>query len=191
MPQRKHQSFLFSDGGRHIATTDDVGLLHNLNSKTLVRSICCFHLCQVNFSINDPLVIWSMFKKLKITFVWKHKYSVIINGCPEVRTKVSFWVTLEDTLQQLMMRDFFMTLMAKCWSYPTDAFIFASTTFQNPPSPKLLIGWKLSIETFGWPETPSFNMLLRRRILYTIYRYFNYNTVIWWWWCSCWWQCRQ
>jgi hypothetical protein len=31
-------------------------------------------------------------KKFKITFVWKHEYSVVINGCPEARTKASFSV---------------------------------------------------------------------------------------------------
>ena len=52
----------------------------------------------------------------------------------------SFSVTVKDTLQQVMMWDFFMTLMAKRWSDPSDAFIFASTTFPNPPSPRILIG---------------------------------------------------
>jgi hypothetical protein len=39
MPRSKDQNLLFSDGGRHIATTDDLGLLLDLNVKTLVRSI--------------------------------------------------------------------------------------------------------------------------------------------------------
>jgi hypothetical protein len=39
MPCSKDQNLLFSDGGRHIATTDDLGLLLDLNVKTLVRSI--------------------------------------------------------------------------------------------------------------------------------------------------------
>jgi hypothetical protein len=52
----------------------------------------------------------------------------------------SLFSVMEDTLQQLMMWDFFMTLMAKRWSDPSDAFIFASTTFPNPLSPKILIG---------------------------------------------------
>ena len=94
MPWSKGQSLLFSDVGRHIATTGDVGLLHVLNGKRLVRSIRCFHICQVNFSSNDSLEIWSRLKKLKITIVWKHNYSVIINGCPNVRTRASFWVRL-------------------------------------------------------------------------------------------------
>jgi len=107
----------------------------------------------LNFSINDSLEIWSRFKKFKITFVWKHEYSVIINGCPKARTRAFFSVTVEDTLQQVLMWDFFMTLMEKCWSGPADAFIFTSTIFPNP-SPKILIGWKRSIETFSWPVLP-------------------------------------
>jgi len=46
MPKVKEQTFLFSHIGRHIATTDDVGL----NGKMLVISIWCFHLCQYHFS---------------------------------------------------------------------------------------------------------------------------------------------
>jgi len=57
MPRSKHQSLLFFYVGRHIATTDDVGLLHDLNGNMLVVSIWCFHLCQVNFSNNDSLEI--------------------------------------------------------------------------------------------------------------------------------------
>ena len=48
----------------------------------------------VNFTINDSLEIWSRFKKLKITSVWKHEYSVMINGCPEAGTKTSFSATV-------------------------------------------------------------------------------------------------
>jgi hypothetical protein len=73
-----------------------------------------------------------------------------------------------------------MALMAKRWSDSSGAFFLTSITFPNDPSPKILIGWKLSIETFGstvlplfsvWPETQSFNVLLRHRILYSIYIY--------------------
>ena len=119
----------------------------------------------VNFSNNDSLEIWSRFKKLKITFVWKLEYSVIINWCPEARTRASFSVTVEDTLQQLMMWDFFMTLMAKRWSDPSDAIIFTSTTFPNPLSPKILIGWKLSIETFSWPVLPLVSDLKHNHLI--------------------------
>jgi hypothetical protein len=49
----------------------------------------------VNVS-NDSLEIRSRLKKLKITFVWKHEYSVIINGCPEEWTRASFSVMVED-----------------------------------------------------------------------------------------------
>ena len=45
-----YATLLFSDGERHIATSDDVGLFHDLNGKTLVRSIWCFHLRQYHFS---------------------------------------------------------------------------------------------------------------------------------------------
>ena len=83
-------------------------------------------------------------------------------------------------------------LYSKLWSDPSDAFFFASTTFPKPPSPNILTGWKLSMDNFGWPivsvwpETQSFNMLLR----YRIYRCYNCNTIMccswwWWWW---WWQ---
>jgi len=81
------------------------------------------------------------------------------------------------TLQQLTMWDFFRTLMAKRWSDPSDDFFSTRITFPNPPSTKILIGWKLPMETSGWavlplvsawPETQSFNVLLRHRILYRI-----------------------
>jgi len=38
MPKSKDQSLFFSDSGRHIATSVNVGLLHDLNGKMLVRS---------------------------------------------------------------------------------------------------------------------------------------------------------
>jgi uncharacterized sodium:solute symporter family permease YidK len=44
----------------------------------------------VKFSINDSLEIISRFKKLQITFVWKHEYKVVINGWPEARIIASF-----------------------------------------------------------------------------------------------------
>jgi len=156
----------------------------------------------INFTINDSLEIWSSFKKLKITSVWKHEYSVVINGCPEARTKASFSAMVQVTLQQSMTCDFFTTFMAKRWSDSFEAFFFTSITFPNWPTPKIPIGSKLSIETFGevsiWPETQSFNVLLRHRILYRIYRCYNYNKIIrcfccwwWWWWLWWWWRWRQ
>jgi hypothetical protein len=37
------ERLLFCDGGRNIATVDDVGLLQHLNGKELIQSIqCCF-----------------------------------------------------------------------------------------------------------------------------------------------------
>jgi len=44
----------------------------------------------VKFSINDSLEIISRFKKLQITFVWKHEYRVVINEWPEAKTIASF-----------------------------------------------------------------------------------------------------
>ena len=85
-----------------------------------------------------------------------------------------------------LQRDFFMTLTAKPWSVLSDSFFFISITFPNPPSPKSPIGWKLSIESFAWvvltllsvwPETQSFNVSLRHKILYRIYTCCNYNTI--------------
>lgn len=79
-----------------------------------------------------------------------------------------------------------MTLMTKRWSDSSDAFFLTSITFSNP-SPKIIIRWKLSIETFGWAvlplisiwsETQSFNVLLKHKILYRIYRSYNYNTIM-------------
>jgi hypothetical protein len=50
----------------------------------------------VNFSTDSP-EIRSRFKNLKITFVWKHAYNVVINGCPEARTRASFSVMAKDS----------------------------------------------------------------------------------------------
>jgi hypothetical protein len=93
----------------------------------------------VNFSI-DSLEIWCRFKKLKITFVWKHVYSVIINGCPEERIRASFSIMVRDTQERLIAKDFFINFMAKLLSDPSDAFLFARTTFSKPSSVKILIG---------------------------------------------------
>ena len=157
---------------------------HFCNFANAPKNYICISM--LNFS-TDSLEIWSRFKKLKITFVWKHEYSCVINGCPEVRIIASFSVIIKEAL---MTKDFFINLMAKCFSHPSDVLSFASTTLPKPPSPKILIGWKLFMENFGrrvpalvWPETQSFNVLLRHRI----YRCYNYNTIIccsWWWW---WW----
>jgi len=77
------------------------------------------------------------------------------------------------------MWHFFMALRAKRWSDPSDAFFLTSITFPNPPSPKILIGWKLAIETFCWailplvsvwPETQSFNVLLKVKVKQSHYR---------------------
>ena len=48
----------------------------------------------VNFSINESLEICSTFKKLKITFVWKHEYSNVIKGCEKARINASFSVSV-------------------------------------------------------------------------------------------------
>ena len=138
----------------------------DLNDKALVRSIWWFLLNQNRFSKssftqNSTWVkivygnFWlsssstclcpspsirtlSSFKKFKITFVSKHEYSVVINGCPEARTKAFFSVTVWFKLQQLLMWDFFRTLMAKRWSDPSDGFFLTRITFPNPPSPPVL-----------------------------------------------------
>ena len=39
MPRSKDQSFLFTDGVSHTATTDNVRLLNDFNGKTLVSSV--------------------------------------------------------------------------------------------------------------------------------------------------------
>jgi len=49
MTRSQDQSFLFSDGVSHTATTHDVRLLHDLHCKTLVSSIWRFLLNQYHF----------------------------------------------------------------------------------------------------------------------------------------------
>ena len=114
----------------------------------------------VNFSINDSLEIWSKFKQFKLTFVWKHPYRVVTNGCAEARISASFSVIVKDTLPQLIMLAFLKALMATSWSWPSGAFLLASTTLPNPPSPKIRTGCKQSIDSlwplFVWPETQPF-----------------------------------
>ena len=39
LTRSKDQSFLFTDGVSHTATTDEVRLLHDFNGKTLVSSV--------------------------------------------------------------------------------------------------------------------------------------------------------
>jgi len=146
----------------------------------------------VNFS-TDSLEIWRMSKKYKITFVWKHEYNVVINGCPAVSIRASFSMIVKDTHERLTRKDFFTIFTAKLFSDPSDDLFFASSTFPKPPWPKILTGWKFSRENFGWPilplvsilsETQSFKVLLRHTILHRIYTCYNYNTIIcrsWWW----------
>ena len=127
---------------------------HFCNFANAPKNYICIPM--LNFS-TDSLEIWSRFEQLKITFLWKHEYSFVINGCPEVSIRASFSVIIKEAL---VTKDFFINFIAKCFSHPSDIFFFASKTLPKPPSPKILTGWKLSTENFGrtipplvWPET--------------------------------------
>ena len=82
------------------------------------------------------------------------------------------------------------TLIISIWCFLFNQYHFPKSTFTQNSN-----GVKTVYRNFGsavlplvsvWPETQSFNVLLRHWIIYTIYRCCNYNTIIRCFCCSCW-----